>query len=300
MRRTTIRYAENHRGLVTRSHLLASGEQPPHIRNLQRSRRLRVVRPGVYAAVSAPRTWEQGLQAVVLAVAEAAASHDCAVRMMGIGSGDARYEITTPRRRQVRLAGVRAHRATLWLPEDRTMRRGIPCTSAARTVVDLSGRMTEEALGRLVDELLRRRLLRMRDLARTAGRLGAARGRRPAVLRRIVAARLEGFEPGDSGLEARVIRALAAGGLPAPTAQHRVRVRGKRYRVDLAYPDDLIAIEIDSWAYHRWRSSFDGDRARRNDLTILGYRVLQVTDGMPDTEIVATITRALAALALRA
>lgn len=293
MRRTIVRFAENHRGLVTRSQLKTSGASASRIRNLQRSRRLRSVRPGVYAVVGSAPTWKQGLQAIVLSVPGSAASHWCSIRLVGIRVAEARYEITVPRRRQTRLAGVVAHRATMWLPEDTVVRQGIPCASAARTVVDLSGQLDADELGRLVDELLRRRVLRLRDLARTAGRLPAARGRRPAVVREVLAARLEGYEPGDSEREARTVRLLLAAGLPAPTAQHRVRIGSRRYRVDLAYPDRMVAIEIDSWEYHRWRSAFDGDRARRNELTIRGYAVIQVTDGMPDHEIVRTVRGAL-------
>ena len=168
-------------------------------------------------------------------------------------------------------------------------------SSTSRLIVDLSGRLTPAQLGTTIDALARRRLLRIADLARTNGRLRAAPGRSPAVVEDLIAARCSGYSPGDSDLEARVVRALQRHGLRLPTAQQRIKVGNRRYRIDLCYPDVKLAIEIDSWAYHRWRSTFDpGDRAKRNDLTLAGYRVLQVTDGMSDRDIVGAVAHGLA------
>jgi hypothetical protein len=112
----------------------------------------------------------------------------------------------------------------------------------------------------------------------------------------VLRARWKGYDPGDSDLETRVLRAIARAGLPIPHQQVRVEIGGRRYYIDLGYTDMLLAVEVDSWLYHRSRSKFDGDRARRNDLTLLGWTVLQVTDGMSDDEIVATIAGGLGVL----
>lgn len=283
-------------GLIARRQLIDAGVRPRAIKHLQRTGRLEEARPGVYRVWGAPTSWEHGLWAIQLSVGGAVASHATGTRCYGVKSTIGDYEISTPRARQVRLPGVTAHRSVLWLPEDSRLRNGLLVSAPARIVVDLSGRLDATALGDLVDEMLRRRLLRLDDLARTRGRFGAARGRRPAAIDELLRARLTGYEPGDSNLEARIIRALAAARLPMPTAQHRVRVDGRRMRVDLCYPRLMLAIEIDSWAYHQWRSTFDRDRARRNDLTLAGFTVLQVTDGMSDIDIVALVGRAIATL----
>jgi len=238
----------------------------------------------------------RGLAAVVLSVDGAVVSHASAAAMYDLRAPSDHYEITTSRARQVRTPGVRAHRSVCWLPEDEVMRRGLAASSTSRLIVDLSGRLTPVQLGKMIDALARRRLLRIADLARTSGRLRAAPGRSPTVVEDLIAARCSGYSPGDSDLEARVIRALQRHGLRLPTAQQRIKVGDRRYRIDLCYPDVKLAIEIDSWAYHRWRSTFDGDRAKRNDLTLAGYRVLQVTDGMSDRDIAAAIAQGLAPL----
>jgi len=296
MHESLVRAAERQHGLITRAQMKRAKLSRDQIKRLQYSKRLVEIRPGVYKLVGTPPSWEQGLHAAVLSVTGSNASHASAARLGALPVDADRYEITTPRSRQVCLTGVRSHRSELWLPEDSRNRPGIPRSSPDRMVMDLSGRLDAKALGRLVDELLRRRALRLDRLAVVRGRFRAAPGRRPGVVDDVLAARLAGYAPGDSDLEAQILRALQAANLPMPTAQHRVKVGGARYRVDLAYPALMLAIEIDSWAYHQWRSSFDRDRAKRNDLTLLGYAVLQVTDGMTNAEIVDLVGRALATL----
>jgi very-short-patch-repair endonuclease len=75
--------------------------------------------------------------------------------------------------------------------------------------------------------------------------------------------------------------------------QHRVRVNGRTVRIDLAYPDALIAIEYDGWDFHRTRGAFDLDRARANELELLGWTVLRFTSASSDQVVVDTVRAAL-------
>jgi very-short-patch-repair endonuclease len=119
---------------------------------------------------------------------------------------------------------------------------------------------------------------------------GVPRSFEQTVLAAVLAA---GYEPGDSDLEMRFVRAIVAGGLPEPVQQHRVTVGRRRYRIDLAYPELMIAVEIDGWEHHRTRTAFDHDRARANDLVVAGWQVLRFTSSMTDAQAVATVRTAL-------
>ena len=66
--------------------------------------------------------------------------------------------------------------------------------------------------------------------------------------------------------------------------EHRVRLGDKQYRIDLSYPEAMVAIEVDGWEWHHTRTAFDGDRARANDLVAAGWTVLRFTSGMTDAE----------------
>ncbi len=48
-------------------------------------------------------------------------------------------------------------------------------------------------------------------------------------------------------------------------------------QVDLAYPPERVAIELQSRRWHLNRQSFDDDPARWNELTRRGWRVYPVT-----------------------
>jgi hypothetical protein len=114
-------------------------------------------------------------------------------------------------------------------------------------------------------------------------------------VRRILDARLPGYEPGDSDPEKRIAGLLVRAGLPRPVPQYRVRIGGRSYRVDLGYPDHGVVIEYDSWEHHRVRSAFDGDRHRGNELEVLGLTVLRFTSKSSDATIVRTVAAALSA-----
>ena len=101
--------------------------------------------------------------------------------------------------------------------------------------------------------------------------------------------RLPGYDPGDSDLETRVLRTIVAGGFPPPIQQHRVRLRGKTFKLDLAYPDRRAGFEIDSWAYHGFRSPFTDDRTRRNLLELAGWQIYQFTDSHSEAHILDVV-----------
>jgi very-short-patch-repair endonuclease len=77
--------------------------------------------------------------------------------------------------------------------------------------------------------------------------------------------------------ERRLLRILTRARLPKPVAQHRIRLRGRTVAVDFAYPDAKLAIEADGYRWHSGKTRWEHDRARRNELTLLGRRVVHVT-----------------------
>jgi very-short-patch-repair endonuclease len=56
-----------------------------------------------------------------------------------------------------------------------------------------------------------------------------------------------------------------------------VTTRRRRCRIDFAYPEARIAIEVDSWTDHGTREAFETDRARQNELVELGWKVVRFT-----------------------
>ncbi len=68
---------------------------------------------------------------------------------------------------------------------------------------------------------------------------------------------------------------IAAAGLPVPFREHLFH-ESRNFRIDLAYPDLKLGIEIDG-AVHRIKGRFLSDLQKHNELTLAGWRWIRVT-----------------------
>lgn len=283
--------ARRQHGLITLDQALSAGLTIDQVRRRHRSGEWSVARPGVYAISGAPPTWMQTVAAVALASQpQAWLSHETAGALWALPAvKDDAIHIVTGLDRRVRLAGVRGHRSGALFDADLTTMQRVPVTTPARSIVDLSARLTQRQLGSAVDDAVRRRVMSLDSFRRCVARLAEAPGRRTSVLQELLAERLPGYNPGDSDLETRVLRLLVAQGFPPPAQQHRVRIGGRTFRIDLAYPVLRLAIELDGWEFHSSRSAFDEDRTRANLLVAHGWTVVRFTSRSTDEEILSCI-----------
>jgi len=190
-----------------------------------------------------------------------------------------------------RRAGASVRRVAL-TPEEIELRRGVPTTSALRTVVDLGGAnpLAEGVVA--ADLFLHARLVTIDELrsyiAQHPGVKGIAR------LRRVV----DLAEPkAESAMETRLRMLLVLGGLPRPEVQVSIHDQRGRFlgRPDLLYRLQRLAIEYDG-ANHRNR--LVDDNRRQNGLIGAGFRLLRFTaaDVYGTPEIVAVQVRQSLAL----
>lgn len=290
-----FRWAERHDGLITTGVMRADGQRRGARQQDRRSGRTRLIRRGVVAVNGAPPTWRQAVRAVLLSSGrQVAASHATALRLLGGRRLDTDViEVLSPMARQVRLEGVRAHRSGILEPGDVIRVDGMRCTSALRTVIDLSGRLAWKELGSVVDDLVRRKLLDLESLRSRVNRLRPAPGRKVRVLRAVLAARIPGYDPGESDLEARINLVLIDRGLPLPVQQHRVSYDRERYRIDFAWPDRRLYLEGNGFGFHSLASDLDRDARRQNELVLDGWCPIEITWRMSDDEIARTLVRFL-------
>lgn len=287
------RHARAQLGLVTRAQALA--EISAHtLDDWVSARRLEPIRRGVYRVAGAQESWEQALMAVCLAGGPMTyASFRAAAflhRLEGFAACD--LEVTQFGRRPSVIESALIHESSVFGPGHLARVGPVPVTSVARTLCDLTAVEQDWRVEQAVDDALRRQTVTLRALGRVARDL-EGRGRlRCTVMREILEHRSPGYDPGESAPEKRIADVLERAGLGRPVAQHPVVVNGNRYRIDLCYPDAKIAIEYDSWQYHRGRRAFDRDRARGNDLVALGFQVLRFTSKSSDAVIVDTVRAA--------
>lgn len=72
---------------------------------------------------------------------------------------------------------------------------------------------------------------------------------------------------------------LVANGM-FPVWEMKGAIPGRRFRIDIAFPEAMLAIEIDGWQHHgKTLDAFKIDRKRQNLLVVHGWRVLRFFPG---------------------
>jgi hypothetical protein len=274
--------AAKHGGVISTEHLRAVAAPTNALARLERDGWLRRERRGVYAFTTAPRTWHQQLHAAALA-ANAVISHSCAATLWEFRHLPYQtLEVTVTRAHRSDLPGLTVHHVTSLADVDVTHRFGPPITTFERTLVDCSTVLSEFQLSSNLDDGLRRRVASLRALRECVDRLRSGPGRRLALIESLLDVRSPSYDPGGSNSERRVLDILVAGGLPAPVQQYRVRVEGKTYFLDYAYPEHLLFIEYYGGGWHGTPSAMVYDSDRISDLTTLRWKPLIFTDATPD------------------
>ena len=271
------RWALEHHSLITHETARRCGLSDDQIRHRVRSGRWQRIRKGVWAPAGVTVSELMDLAAATWAL-PAVSSHVSAAWLLRLVEDPPPLpEITRSRAASARTPGVRVHRTDDLLSKDTLTVRGIRCTNAVRTCIDMGARLEAHDLERLVERARHRGLVhpdplitRFLQLARP-GRAGIATAR--SVLQRLDPA----LQPAESDLETLLLQVLREHGLPAPVRQHPVEIDGRRFRIDIAYPELRIAIESDGFTDHGLRSAFEDDRERQNLLVLGGWTVLRFT-----------------------
>ena len=177
-------------------------------------------------------------------------------------------------RTRVGPSGVEIHRTRMVHAQDFTTRDGIPVTSVARTLLDLSAVVRPSDLEVAVDRAER---LGLFDLSAMVDVLDRAKGRMgAAALRRVLAA----YRPSHqkSRLE-RACRKLLdhAPDLGAPAFNALVDGEVGTHEVDVYWPEQKLAIQLDGFEFHRTRRDHERDAASNRDLELVGIRVMRLT-----------------------
>lgn len=204
-----------------------------------------------------------------------ALSFGACARARGVrGFERADVEVSTVRRKRPHNFGFKVHRCDGYLLGHIERVGPLPVTSVPRTVMDLAGRKHFLA-ERMLDDVLRN----------GSSSLGAMweyyeeewiRGRRGvAILRAWLQERTPGLAPTDEDLAEDILVLIRRNKLAEPVREFPETLHTGNIRFDLAYPDRLLAIEAHSYAWHGDRKPFDSDRARDNDVGLLGWKVLR-------------------------
>jgi hypothetical protein len=244
-------------GVIAHRQLLEIGLVRGAIQRRIRAGRLLPVHLAVYAVghwrLSICGRWS----AAVLACGPGALlSHESAAELLGIAHASGSLpHVTAPGRTRVHHEGIVLHLPRRLHREDVSTTDAIPVTSVARTLLDLSERVSRRRLDRAVEEAERRGLFDLAAVERLVDRSRGRRGRRR--LRAAVSAyRAAPFT--RSKLERRFLDLCRGRLLASPTANSFVAGS----EVDMAWPEHRLVVELDGHEFHRTRAAFERDRIR--------------------------------------
>lgn len=230
---------------------------------------------GVYAVGHRRLTPHAHALAAVLAVGNGAVlSHRDAAWLHGLRPSTRRtIDVTTPRRGAV-AAGIAVHTTDVLTDEDVTVVDGIPATSVARTLVDLAYVVPRDHLAKALREAEVREVADLPSIEAAMRRVCRRRGGGHARLRSVLAEHRErGIAITRSDLEQRFLAIVDDAGFPRP----RTNTYVLGCEVDAVWAQERVAVELDSWRYHRDRHTFQRDREKGNALVAAGWRLLRFT-----------------------
>jgi very-short-patch-repair endonuclease len=208
--------------------------------------------------------------AAVLALGDGALlSHYPAAVLWGLRPSPAgRMEVTVVGRDARGPAEISVQRIDHLDPDDATTRDGIPVTSPARTLLDLATQVSAKHLSRATDEARVHRLVTDPSLNEQFQRYPHHRG--TAALKNALQT-----EPAltRSKAERQFLELIRAARLPEP----ETNVRVGNWEVDFLWRDHNLVVEVDGYAFHSSRSSFERDRRRDAELAAMQIRVMRCT-----------------------
>jgi very-short-patch-repair endonuclease len=287
--RKVVAVARRQHGLVTTPQLFATGLTGDAIKHRVKQGWLRRRHRGVYLVGPLETPLTRAMAAVLAYGDGALLSHYSAAVVWGLRPAPGHVMHVTVAGRTVRSRdGIRAHSVRHLHPHDATRHRGIPVTSPARTLLDLTTAVSARDLSRAADEARVHRLVTDVSLNEQFKRYPHHRG--TAALRKVIQT-----EPAltRSEAERRLLELIRAARLPEP----ETNVRVGRWELDFLWRAERLVVEVDGYAYHSSRSSFEGDRRRDAELAAHGIRVVRVTWRQITEEaaaLVATLATALA------
>jgi predicted transcriptional regulator of viral defense system len=277
--RAVARVAARQHGVIALAQLKAIGMSASAARARASAGRLYRVYRGVFAVGHPPVTARARWMAAVLACGPGAVlSHRSAAALRGMrATASSWIDVTCPTRAGRGRKGIRVHRGDRLFESETTVIDGIPCTTVARTIVDLAGLLSPSAVEYLIHQAQARQLLDRADLLEVLERAPNRRG--TALIRRTLGVTHRPEDQARSRLERRFLALCRRAGVPLPQVNFWVALpEGGGFEVDFAWPDRRLAIETDSPTFHGTHRALENDPRRDRALMLAGWRVARFTD----------------------
>ncbi len=185
-------------------------------------------------------------------------------------------DVTTPGSKGYRRDGIRVHDGLTLTSNDVTVIDNIPCTTLARTLLDICEDATRREVERAIDRAEQQRLL---DMTAIDDVLARANGRRGAkLLRAVLAEHRVGCTLTRNKLEEAFLAICRAAGLEPDAVNAWIPYpEGSGAEADFLWRAQRLVVEVDGRETHATRRGFESDRRRDQRLVLLGWRVVRFT-----------------------
>jgi predicted transcriptional regulator of viral defense system len=281
-------------GVVALEDLLALGLSQTAIRKRAAAGRLHRLHRGIYSLIPPNLLSREGrwLAAVLACGPGAVLSHRSAAALHRLrATGATRIEVAVPTRSHRVHTGLNIHRSKTLIRADTTTVQNIPCTTVARTLLDLAEAVDRRAVERACDQAEILELFDLRAVNDILRRNATRRGAK--VIRAVLDEHYIGSTITWSELEERFLKLVREAGLPRPEVNVWVVLPdgGPPIRGDFVWRAQQVIIETDGYETHRSRWAFERDRRRDQRTSAAGWRPIRTTmrqlERAPE-EIVAT------------
>jgi hypothetical protein len=275
--------AQQH-GVVGRAQLLEIGSARKIERRLASGVIIRRFH-SVYVLAGVAKCWKQDLMAACFAGGKlSAASFRAGAALWYLPGAEELLEVTSPRRRRSRHAGVIPHESHYLGAADLAYVDNIPVLRPARIINDFGllverGELSDQVLDQAMHEAVRRDLVSIASVWGEWQRLGGAFRPGGEAVEEMLKRFVPTLRKTDSTGESRLLQLMRAAGLPEPVPQFRVwRSETSWFDLDFAFPDVCKYAEFDPYKYHGDRDRYMRMEARRLELRDLGWDGVSVTD----------------------
>jgi hypothetical protein len=292
------RLAERQHGVVALRQLQLLGLSKSAVSRRARGGRFHRIHRGVYA-VGHPKLTGYGhwMAAVLACGPRAVLSHRSTAGLWGVRPDNRRKsDVSVPSPSARTKQAIEIHRSVTLTADDVTTVEGIPCTTLARTLVDLGDVVNRRAVERAVEQAEVLRLFDLHEAQRAMERAGPRRG---TGLLSSVLEDLNGPTLTASHLEEAFLALCRAAALPTPEVNAWMTLPdGSAIKVDFLWRSERLAVETDGHPFHRTRQSRERDTKRDQLLRLAGFEPVRFTGRQVALE-KEWVTHTLLALASR-
>jgi hypothetical protein len=273
--------------LATSQHLVFALHQVTAVGLTARAVQHRVARSalhrihkGVYSLVPRQLLTRRGhwMAAVLACGPGAVLSHRTAAALHEIrGTARANIDVTIPRRSALRRPGIDVHRALNLAEQDLTVVDNIPCTSVARTKLDLAEVVSYRSMELAFD---RSEMLELFDLRAIQDQLARNPTRRgSAIVERLLEDHYVGSTLTESMIEEAFYALTRSLGLPDPQVQQWLDLGdgGPMIRADFVWRPQRVIVETDGRKAHSTRQARERDPRRDQRAILAGWTPIRTT-----------------------